>query len=367
MRQPITLQPRTLGPYLPSRALGLPDLDALPLASRTWHRAPPPPLPGQGFAATELADGSVLLCGGRELTLHGVAVSSVSAVWDPLQGWMGLPPLPLGRCNHVLAALPDGGALAVGGRIALPTGGSVAASQHTERWDPISGRWLLVAPCPLESHRVAAVACAGGRVLVVDLRPGSRGAASWYLPDADAWVQAPALGLSASRVQLVDLGVDGVLCLNPDPGARRPSTALRLDAYAKQWEQVEALAGTAWIAAAPLAEGGANLVALDLGELAFATWQPDEPSPRTSPMRLRVSTEARPPWVCPQPDGSLYVLARSWAAPDTPVAAAAQPDQGLLVQLPPPAPAWSTGDLQLMPRPEGGALLLAGDEAWELR
>lgn len=106
------------------------------------------------------------------------SVASAAAGWQPT-GSMSKP-----RHGHATAALQSGGALVVSGFSSAD--GFVSQS---ERWDPATGIWSLVAPSLMARMGATATTLADGRVLVVGgtTDTGVTNSAELYDPRANTW------------------------------------------------------------------------------------------------------------------------------------------------------------------------------------
>lgn len=137
-------------------------------------------------SAVRLSDGRVLLVAGSvvraDLATAGAgqgpfpagagqnpfqAVGSAE-LYDPsTKTWSTAGDLPLPRSGLALAALPDGGALAVGGCSYPQNQPGVTALAAAELFNPGTARWTSTRPLPEGRCSPSAVGLADGRVLVV--------------------------------------------------------------------------------------------------------------------------------------------------------------------------------------------------------
>jgi hypothetical protein len=128
-------------------------------------------------SAVRLSDGRVLLVAGsvvrEDLAAAGAGQNPFQPVasaelYDPsTKTWSTAGDLPLLRGGLVLAALPDGGALAVGGCLYPQNQPGVTALAAAELFNPGTSRWASTRPLPEARCSPSAVGLADGRVLVV--------------------------------------------------------------------------------------------------------------------------------------------------------------------------------------------------------
>jgi hypothetical protein len=121
-------------------------------------------------SAVRLTDGRVLLVGGS--APHGgqgaVEPVAMSEVFDPsTRSWSTAADLAMPRNGLALVALPDGGALALGGCKSQQNQPGISALATAEGFNPLTARWVATRPLPEARCSPNAVALADGRVLVV--------------------------------------------------------------------------------------------------------------------------------------------------------------------------------------------------------
>ena len=178
-----------------------------------------------GFTFTKLRDGRVLVVGGSD---SGRALRSAE-LYDPAAGrFIATGSLRLARYGHTATLLPDGRVLVAGGGV----DGKVFAS--VEIWSPKTGRFTSAAPLLDRRHKHAAVAVRGG-VLVLggsdegDFE-GRRASAELYEPKLDRWrrvgrLSVPRFKLGDAVVALPGGGAfvagGGSRAERYDPAARR--------------------------------------------------------------------------------------------------------------------------------------------------
>lgn len=123
-----------------------------------------------GHTATLLADGSVLVVGGRDAS--GMALDSVER-WNPSTGqWQRMPAMAVARHGHSATRLADGRVLVTGGHSA-DARFDVRVYASTEIFDPASGLWSESARLPRALRHHATTLLGDGSVLLVGGRLGS--------------------------------------------------------------------------------------------------------------------------------------------------------------------------------------------------
>lgn len=128
-------------------------------------------------SAARLSDGRVLLVAGSVVREDLASLSpdqnpfqptASAELYDPsTKTWSTAGDLPLAREGLVLAALPDGGAFAVGGCLYPQNQPGVSALAAAELFDPGTSRWAPTRPLPEARCSPTAVGLADGRVLIV--------------------------------------------------------------------------------------------------------------------------------------------------------------------------------------------------------
>jgi Galactose oxidase, central domain len=140
-----------------------------PVAVAAWRLTAPIPTARAEHTATLLADGRVLVVGGRAISFD--ASSNVSDetlasadVFDPrTEAWRPVASLHDARSDHVAVLLHDGRVLVAGGLTPAAKGGT---PRTIEIYDPATDAWTrLAAPLPSAIH--SATVLADGRVLVI--------------------------------------------------------------------------------------------------------------------------------------------------------------------------------------------------------
>jgi N-acetylneuraminic acid mutarotase len=177
------------------------DLDTAELwdpSTGAWTRTGRLAGPRLDASAVTLADGRVLIVGGVDSNAEQ-NVLATAEIFDPQTGeWASAGELATLRAGYSLVALPDGGAIAAGGR--GEQGGSILSM--VERFDPGSSSWSPAASLPGPVSGATGVELADGRVLLAggsDKEPvlidaeagtfvtGLTADAKLYDPTTDTW------------------------------------------------------------------------------------------------------------------------------------------------------------------------------------
>ncbi len=175
-----------------------------------------------GAGAVTLADGRVLVVGGSGPD-SGDQPFATTEIFDPTSGiWLVGGPLALPRQGFSLVALPDGGALVVGG---ISGGETPAVTASAERFDPRLG-WSSAGSMQSAGVNRTAVLLGDGRVLVAG---GMSGAdpdtgsvaiadAELYDPGTGSWTATTPLPEPRERASVVTLADGSVLLVGGDRG-----------------------------------------------------------------------------------------------------------------------------------------------------
>jgi N-acetylneuraminic acid mutarotase len=141
--------------------------------------------------ATLLADGRVLVVGGLTLTVQegGLfpTLATDAEIYDPAANrWSTTGPMAFNRLDQSSTLLADGRVLVAGGR------GAVATFNSTEIYDPTTNRWISAAPMGARRYVHAATRLSNGDVLVVGGNGDDPSAlltsAETYDPGTNLWV-----------------------------------------------------------------------------------------------------------------------------------------------------------------------------------
>lgn len=199
-----------------------------------------------GHTATLLADGRVLVVGGRGAD---ATVELASAeLFDPRSNrWKKAAPMAQGRAGHTATLLTDGRVLVTGGtgQDAADAGHRYVALASTELYDPGTNAWTRGPPMADARNWHTATLLPDGRVLVAGGAREMRqhlASAELFLPDAGAF--APAAPMHDARcLHAAVPAPGGALVLggrnnktDRDTGYGKPiATAERFDAATGRW------------------------------------------------------------------------------------------------------------------------------------
>jgi len=276
-----------------------------------------------GHTATRLADGRVLVVGGRGV--DGLEVLASVEVYQPRTGrWATAAPLATGRAQHTATLLPDGRVLVAGGVAAAGEGdlARFVALDSVEVYAPATGRWLPGPPLGQAREGHSASLLVDGSVLVAGgTREGRQALASVERLSAGArgWEPGPPLPAPRWAHQAVGLG-DGseallggrTLAAVADGGAR-PEVSLAVWRFLPRegrWEAAPSLAegrvgGTAaWVKGLGLLALGGHTgdTLTNLGE----AWTPGAPA--FVPLAAQLPSGLAHHTATPLPDGALLVV-----------------------------------------------------------
>ncbi|MFN8512354.1 MAG: kelch repeat-containing protein [Chloroflexia bacterium] len=225
---------RPQGAACDSGAIEIADVAVTPPAgSPTWQAAAAP-----GWRPT---NGPVLLADGRLLLAGGIDSSPISkraALYDPSANqWLPLFDLPNGRAFHTTTALPDGGAILVGGA----ESSAFLDSRTTVRLNPVTKAWQPAAELHVGRHDHSATILANGKLLVVGGFTGGASPANpakpiasveLYDPATNIWQEMAPLATPRGAHRAVLLPDGSVLVVGGNSGA---TTAERYDPQANKW------------------------------------------------------------------------------------------------------------------------------------
>ncbi|MBI4218239.1 MAG: S8 family serine peptidase, partial [Elusimicrobia bacterium] len=128
--------------------------------------------PRFGHTMTVLADGRILVTGGRDEQSSSLSLNSCE-IFDPrARRWESANPMRYGRTFHAATLLKNGKVLVTGG------------SAESEIYDPQTNQWSLAAPMQSKRSHHAAVRTGGGRVFAVG---GTSRQGEMYDPQTDRW------------------------------------------------------------------------------------------------------------------------------------------------------------------------------------
>ncbi|MHB1809692.1 MAG: choice-of-anchor D domain-containing protein, partial [Solirubrobacteraceae bacterium] len=178
-------------------------------------------------AAAPLADGRVLIVGGKEASQRAYTTTEI---YDPLtQTLTAGPESRQGRIFPIAASLPGGGVLVAGG-YSGPVGGGLYLDT-SEIFDPQSETWFPAAPMSVAREGAAAATLPNGDVLVA----GGEGEGTGYLdsvegydPTTNTWSAAASMLEAREGAAAATLGDGDVLVAGGDKGGLSPLSTTEL-------------------------------------------------------------------------------------------------------------------------------------------
>ncbi len=144
--------------------------------------------PRAAHTATRLSDGRVLIVGG--VGPSDRAITAVERYNPQNDTWQIIAPLRQARVDHAAVLLPDGEVLIIGGSGTLGNTPTSATFAGTERYDPVTASWRAAAPLATARRDFTASLLPDGRVLVaggIDARASGLSSTEIYDPIADRW------------------------------------------------------------------------------------------------------------------------------------------------------------------------------------
>lgn len=191
-------------------------------------------LPRTHHTATVLADGRVLVAGGR--AADGLSTLPSVELFEPKSGrWRAGPPMTVGRSHHAATLLADGRVLVTGGTThELAEGGHrFIALASAEVFDPKANTWTPVPDMADARNGHTATLLDDGTVLVVGGAREQRthlASVERFDPKANAWTAAPPLATPRWLHAAVHLADDTVVVVggrsNQPQGGKGPGNSL---------------------------------------------------------------------------------------------------------------------------------------------
>ena len=177
-------------------------------AADTWSPTGSMSAARDNHTATLLSDlRHVLVTGGLTGPLGGSSISASAEIYDSWTGtWSSAASMSSSRRFHTATLLSNGGVLVTGGRDDDLTGLASAEIYH-----PLSNTWSLVASMSIFRQLHTATLLPDGRVLVVGGQSGPSGSqdsAELYDPVTDTWTSAGSMSIGRS-VHTATLLLDG--------------------------------------------------------------------------------------------------------------------------------------------------------------
>jgi N-acetylneuraminic acid mutarotase len=240
-------------------------LDRYDPATGQWTALGPWINARSGYVTAVLRDGRVLAAGGLDKDGH---FTGAAALYNPSTNtWTPIPPLGAPRWGGTATLLPNGQVLVVGG--VGDNGKGANALVTTERYDPATNTWTLLAPMGTPRYGHRATLLATGQVLVTGGRggipgPGALASAERYDPATNTWT--PAASMATARNEGFALRLTGgqVLVLGGGGGTDGSSplaSAERYDPATNRWTPAATMQTGRWGHSATLLPNGQVLVA----------------------------------------------------------------------------------------------------------
>ncbi len=209
-------------------------------ATGIWHVTTPMSTPRCLHTSTLLPDGRVIVIGGYSTASVPTGTSiDTTEIYDPTTGgWSFGPPLNTARRRHVIAPLPDGTLLIIGGIDA--TDNSIT---DVEVYDPALGMIAVANPLTHPRHNPTATVLNDGTVLVTggDVRDpvantnSPTNTVERYDPVALGWSDGPSLDSARHGHTATLLGDGKVFVYGGGDGTYLVDTSQTFDPAANQW------------------------------------------------------------------------------------------------------------------------------------
>lgn len=173
------------------------------------------------FATAVLADGRVMISGGRLTNLYNhlerPPVADVVEIFDPASGrFTATGRMHQPRMMHTLLSLPDGRVLAAGGWVWHRDGGEVPLANHPEVWNPATGSWAVVDEIEFAPHEwVHAGKLADGRILLVASNETTVATPAGQ-PPYRAWLWDPRSGKAEAKTVALGPRSAAAIAILPD-------------------------------------------------------------------------------------------------------------------------------------------------------
>jgi hypothetical protein len=197
-------------------------------AANSWNAGPPIAQARLFAAAISVANGAVLLTGGRT----GFYLNAAE-LYDPLtNAWTTVASMSAARASHVGARLPNGNALVAGG-----SNGSTRL-KSVEIFDVASQTWSAAAPMGTARYGATATVLNNGKILVVggEDAPG----AELYDPAANTWTPTAPMTVSGFRARhtAVKLADGRVLVAGGTTGSGGTNSAEIYNPLSSSWTAI---------------------------------------------------------------------------------------------------------------------------------
>ncbi|MEO8230497.1 MAG: hypothetical protein ABI628_12150, partial [Chloroflexota bacterium] len=156
------------GEARPTAPASTPDtlIELFDPATKTFKQLAAFPEPRNGFTATALRNGKVLIAGGDTTSPDGVSASMANAqLFDPVTGGLtATGSMSVGRTQHTAIRMADGRVLVIAGQSNL--NGDDPFNYTAEIYDPASGAWSQAGTMTAHRSAFATTLLRDGRVLV---------------------------------------------------------------------------------------------------------------------------------------------------------------------------------------------------------
>ena len=247
----------------------------------------------QAHTATELADGRVLVTGGRSrierAEIKFSTIYSSAETYDPSTGtWSLAGSMSEERTSHTATLLKDGRVLVAGDR---------GTKTLPDIFDPSSGTWSVAGEMMVPRGEHTATLLDDGRVLVtggVNFYLMHQTSAEIYDPATDTWSETGSMADQRSNHTATLLSDGRVLVTGSDVSLKFLPTAELYDPDSGTWSAASSMAeGRAFHTATPL-EDGRVLVVGAHGKTSAETYDPatDTWSPAGNAAETRATHEA---------------------------------------------------------------------------
>jgi len=179
------------------------DVEVYSPETDTWKPTSPLPESRSSHEATLLLDGRVLVVGGKDIGNHRM---STTLLYDPVTDkWNDAGSLSEARAGHSATLFPDGSVLVAGG-----SDDYLNYLCSAELFDSVSKQWRNVAKMPFARSGHGAAPLPDGRILLIGGATGETRRSSvvlsttvLYGPKTDTWVEGPSLPAARSYAHVL--------------------------------------------------------------------------------------------------------------------------------------------------------------------
>ncbi len=196
----------------------------------TWQPGASLDAPRYGHTATLLADGRVLVVGGRG---YATGAGTAASVYDPvIDRWQQTAAMEHDRTDHTATLLADGRVLVIGGRT-----DENYTDKTAEIYDPASNTWGVASALSTGRRNHTATLRSDGRVLVA----GGTGAtgtlvsSEWYDPARNSWTAGSSLNTPRTDHTATLLANGTVLLIGGDGTTTQRATTEWYDPASDSW------------------------------------------------------------------------------------------------------------------------------------